>query len=217
MRKILHFDKDAIEEMDKQFRANFINSVTGYKSANLLGTVDQEGVTNLAVFSSITHLGSNPPLIGFITRPTVVPRHTYANIKTTGVFTINHINAAIIEEAHQTSARYDTHVSEFDATGLTPEFLKEGKAPFVAEAHIKIACRYVNEYPIKENGTLLVIGAIEDIYLPEGVHDTEDGWIDLSKTRGVTINGLDSYAEPQLLDRLQYAKTDLPTTSILKS
>ncbi len=216
MRKILHFDKDAIEEMDKRFRANFINSVTGYKSANLLGTIDQEGVTNLAVFSSITHLGSHPPLIGFITRPTVVPRHTYANIKATGIFTVNHIHAKIIEEAHQTSARSDAVTSEFAVTGLTPKFIKKGKAPFVAEAHIKMACRYVNEYPIKENGTLLVVGAIEDIYLPEGVHDTEDGWIDLSKARGVTINGLDSYAEPQLLDRLQYAKPDAPITSILK-
>lgn len=215
MKKILHFDKNAIDGMEKRFRANFINSVTGYKSANLLGTVDQEGVTNLAVFSSVTHLGSNPALLGFVTRPTVVPRHTYANIKNTGVFTVNHIHAGIIEKAHQTSARYDPNISEFDASGLTPEFIKEMKAPFVKEAHIKIACRYVNEYPIQENGTLLVIGAIEDIYLPEDIH-TEDGWIDLGKTRGVTINGLDSYAEPQLLDRLQYAKPDTPTTSILK-
>lgn len=216
MKKILHFDKNAIEEMDKRFRANFINSVTGYKSANLLGTVDEDGITNLAVFSSITHLGSHPALIGFITRPTVVPRHTYSNIKTTGVFTVNHIHADIIEEAHQTSARYDADISEFDVTKLTPEFINDCKTPFVAEAHIKIACRYVNEYPIKENGTLLVVGAIEDIYLPDGIHDIEDGWINLEKARGVTINGLDSYAEPQLLDRLQYAKTDVPTRSILK-
>jgi len=148
LRKILHFDKDAIEGMDKRFRANFINSVTGYKSANLLGTIDKEEITNLAVFSSVTHLGSHPPLIGFITRPTLVPRHTYLNIKETGIFTINHINTAIIKEAHQTSARYDATISEFDATGLTAEFIGNHKAPFVKEAHIKIACRYVNEYPI---------------------------------------------------------------------
>jgi len=216
LKKILHFDKSAIEEMDKRYRANFINSVTGYKSANLLGTIDKEGITNLAIFSSITHLGSHPALIGFITRPTIVPRHTYANIKATGVFTINHINTTIIKEAHQTSARYDATTSEFNTTGLTPEFLNDTKAPFVAEAHIKIACRYVNEYPIKENGTLLVVGAIEDIYLPENIHNTEDGWIDLGKVKGVTINGLDSYAEPKLLDRLQYAKPNIPTSSILK-
>lgn len=215
MRKILHFDKEAIENMDQRFRANFINSVTGYKSANLLGTIDKEGIPNLAVFSSVTHLGSHPPLVGFITRPTVVPRHTYLNIKETGVFTINHVNTSIIKEAHQTSARYDAAISEFDATGLTTEFIDEFKVPFVKEAHIKIACHYINEYAIEENGTVLMVGAIQDIYLPEGVH-TEDGWIDLSKTQGVTINGLDSYSQPELLDRLQYAKPDKPTASILK-
>ncbi|WP_299679174.1 flavin reductase [uncultured Dokdonia sp.] len=215
MRKILHFDKEAIENMDQRFRANFINSVTGYKSANLLGTIDKEGIPNLAVFSSVTHLGSHPPLVGFITRPTVVPRHTYLNIKETGVFTINHVNTSIIKEAHQTSARYDAAISEFDATGLTTKFIDGFKVPFVKEAHIKIACHYVNEYAIKENGTVLMVGAIQDIYLPEGVH-TEDGWIDLSKTQGVTINGLDSYSQPELLDRLQYAKPDKPTASILK-
>ncbi len=216
MEKILHFGKDTIENMEKRYRANFINSVTGYKSANLLGTVNQNGTENLAIFSSVTHLGSHPPLIGFITRPTVSPRHTYINIKETGFFTINHINESIIEQAHQTSARYDATVSEFNATGLTPELLNNFRAPFVKEAHIKIACRYVNEYAIEENGTILVIGAIEDIYLPEDIH-TEDGWIDLSKSQGVTINGLDSYSSPQLLDRLQYAKPDKPTSSILKT
>jgi len=48
------------------------------------------------------------------------------------------------------------------------------------------------------------------------ISHTEDGWIDLSEANGVTINGLDSYSQPQLLDRLQYAKPDKPTTSILK-
>ena len=215
MRKILHFDREAIEGMHKRYRANFINSITGFKSANLLGTIDKEGITNLAVFSSVTHLGSHPPLIGFITRPAVVPRHTYTNARETGVFTINHIHVDIIQQAHQTSARYDAAVSEFDATGLTPEFIGDHKAPFVQEAHVKIACRYVNEYAIEENNTVLVVGAIEDIFLPEGIH-TEDGWIDLSKANGVTINGLDSYAQPKLLDRLQYAKPDIPTSSILK-
>jgi len=119
MEKILHFTSDVIENMDKRFRANFINSVTGFKSANLLGSISKDGVTNLAVFSSVTHLGSNPALLGFVTRPTVVPRHTYSNIKENKQFTVNHINSSIIAQAHQTAARYDSEVSEFDATGLT--------------------------------------------------------------------------------------------------
>ena len=78
----MHFDEEQIENLDKIFRINLINSCSGYKSANLIGTISDKGVKNLAVFSSITHLGSNPPLLGFFLRPTeIVPRHTYLNIK----------------------------------------------------------------------------------------------------------------------------------------
>jgi hypothetical protein len=61
----MHFDEEQIENLDKIFRINLINSCSGYKSANLIGTISDKGVKNLAVFSSITHLGSNPPLLGF--------------------------------------------------------------------------------------------------------------------------------------------------------
>ncbi len=215
MEKILHFDRTAIEAMPQRFRANFINSVTGYKSANLIGTISDDGVHNLAVFSSVVHLGSHPPLLGFITRPTVVPRHTYLNIKANHYFTVNHIARSFIKAAHHTAARYDETVSEFEKSELTPEFKDDFKAPFVAESKIKIACRYKNEYAIVENGTVFIIGAIEAIYLPQGIH-TEDGWINLEKANGVTINGLDSYASPKLIDRLAYAKPDIVVTSILK-
>jgi flavin reductase (DIM6/NTAB) family NADH-FMN oxidoreductase RutF len=57
-------------------RLNLINSCTGYKSANLIATKSEDGAVNVAIFSSITHLGSNPALIGFIVRPTTVPRNT---------------------------------------------------------------------------------------------------------------------------------------------
>lgn len=215
MEKIVHFNSEAIKKMENRFRANFINSVTGFKSANLLGTQSSEGITNLAIFSSVTHLGSNPALLGFVTRPTVVPRHTYANIQATKIFTVNHINSHIIDKAHQTAARYDSRQSEFDKTGLTEEHLGNFSAPFVKEAHVKIGCEYINQYEIKENGTLLIVASIKHIYIPE-LSFTEDGWIDLNRIDGVTINGLDSYSSPQLLDRFSYAKPDKTVSSILK-
>ena len=137
MEKILHFDNDAIQNMEQRFRANFINSVTGYKSSNLIGTIAEDGITNLAVFSSVIHLGSHPPLLGFITRPTTVPRHTYINCKTTKVFTVNHIHSALIKQAHHTAARYDDEISEFKKSNLTEVYLHSFKAPFVKESYIK--------------------------------------------------------------------------------
>ena len=64
-----HFTKKNILEMDKVKRLNIVNSITGIKPGNLIGTISNDNFPNLAIFSSIVHLGSNPALLGFILRP----------------------------------------------------------------------------------------------------------------------------------------------------
>ena len=122
-KEMLHYTRKDIDQMEKIFRLNLINSCTGYKSANLIGTQSADGKTNLAVFSSITHLGSNPPLIGFVLRPTTVPRDSYRNIKASSLFTVNHIHHDTVADAHHTSAKYPEDVSEFSKTDFEPEYI----------------------------------------------------------------------------------------------
>ncbi len=203
---MIHYSRTDIDQMDKIFRLNLINSCTGFKSANLLGTKSLNDVSNVAVFSSITHLGSNPPLIGFILRPTTVPRDTYRNIKDTGVFTVNHIYSDIIEDAHHTSAKYPDEVSEFTKTDLEEEFLGNFPAPFVKGTKIRLGCRFLNEYEIKENNTLLLVSSVEHVFIADQDIQQEDGWLKLENANTVTINGLDGYATTSLLDRYAYAR-----------
>ena len=200
-----HFSKENIDALTTRYKNNLINSISGYKSANLIGTKNKAGNTNLAVFNSVVHLGSNPALLGFILRPTTVPRHSYQNIKETGVFTINHINQEQIEDAHHSSAKYAENISEFDQTNLEAEYKADCLAPFVKGAPVQIACRYVNDYLIKENDTLLVVGAIEHLFIQEEMM-LEDGYVQLDKGEVVTVNGIDGYALPQLLARFPYAR-----------
>jgi flavin reductase (DIM6/NTAB) family NADH-FMN oxidoreductase RutF len=187
------------------YRINLINSCTGYKSANLIGTKDAKGISNVAVFSSVTHIGSNPPLLGFFLRPTTVLRNTYENIKETGKYTINHIYEGILEDAHHTSAKYDKTISEFEMTNLNEEYKDNFIAPFVKGCPIQMAMSYVEEYPIKVNNTILVIGEIEKLYVSDKAIQ-KDGFINLSKAHVATINGLDGYAVPELKTRLDYQR-----------
>ncbi len=200
-----HFSKENIDALATRYKNNLINSISGYKSANLIGTKNKAGNTNLAVFNSVVHLGSNPALLGFILRPTTVPRHSYQNMKETGVFTINHISKDQIEDAHHSSAKYAENISEFDQTNLEAEYKANCLAPFVKGAPVQIACRYVNDYLIKENDTLLVVGAIEHLFVQEEML-LEDGYVQLDKGEVVTVNGIDGYALPQLLARFPYAR-----------
>lgn len=200
-----HFQLKDLEKMSKIYRLNLVNCITGYKSANLVGTKSVEGNENLAIFSSVIHLGSNPALIGFVLRPTTVPRHTYANIKATGIFTLNAITDKQIADAHHTSAKYPAGVSEFDQTDLVTESKKNWNAPFVQGAPIQLGCRYQNEYFIKENDTIMVVASIVDIYISEPLL-LKDGWVQLDQGNIVSINGLDGYTAPQLLERFPYAR-----------
>ena len=203
-----HITSEEIRQMEKIFRLNLINSITGYKSANLIATKSSKNIVNVAVFSSVTHLGSEPPLLGFITRPTKeVPRNTYKNIKESQYFTVNHIQKDMIEKAHQTAAKYDEEISEFQKTGLEEEYLDGFFAPYVKQSTVKLGCKFINEYYIKENDTIMLIGGIEHIYFDEGIQ-APDGWLRLDDAETVTINGLDGYALPNLLDRFHYARPD---------
>ena len=68
-----------------------------------------------------------------------------------------------------------------------------------------MACKYLNEYHIKENDTILIVGSIEDLYVKDSIL-LEDGWIQLDLGGIVTINGLDGYAIPKLQERFPYAR-----------
>lgn len=132
-------------------------------------------------------------------------RHTLANILDSRFYTINHINAHIYEKAHQTSARYPKLVSEFDATGLTPEYKNEFVAPFVKESQIQIAMEFKERIEISINQTIMIIGEIKAIYFPSDCLSL-DGFMNIEKAGTISVSGLDSYHTTQVLKRLDYAK-----------
>jgi flavin reductase (DIM6/NTAB) family NADH-FMN oxidoreductase RutF len=165
----MHYTRDQINDLEKIKKINLINSCSGYKSANLIGTISKEGITNVAVFSSVTHLGSNPPTLGFILRPTTVPRDTYKNILESGVFTINHIFENIIEDAHHTSAKYEEVISEFDITGLEDEYYNDCIAPFVKGSPVQMEMKFIEEYHIKSNNVIHIIAEIKNLYVKDDI------------------------------------------------
>jgi flavin reductase (DIM6/NTAB) family NADH-FMN oxidoreductase RutF len=202
-----------IKSWERFYRANFINSLTGFKSVNLIGTVNAAGQTNLGVFSSIVHIGSDPALVGYINRPALAAPHTIANIQSTGVYTINHIHPSFVEQAHQTSAKYPDDVSEFDEVGLTPEFMEGVQAPFVRESRVKYALELKEIIPITLNNTFLVIGEIQHVKMEDDIL-SEDGFLFLDRAASLCSNGIDGYYSTQLIDRYQYAKPGLKVRKI---
>jgi flavin reductase (DIM6/NTAB) family NADH-FMN oxidoreductase RutF len=208
-----YLNSEEIKNLHTNKNIHLINSLGGFKSVALIGTKAETGNTNLAIFSSIFHLGANPPLIGLIFRPSQPMRDTLKNILENKYYTINHLNETIYRQAHQTSARYDASVSEFDCTDLTPEFKNEFEAPFVKESNVQIGLIFREKIDIAINNTHMIIGEIVQIYFPEECQ-SPDGFLDLEKANTITCSGLDSYHKTTKLDRLSYAKPNIPITSI---
>lgn len=197
--------QNEILEMETRYRASLINSLGGFKSVVLISTVSKNNQPNLAIFNSLFHLGANPALCGFIVRPDVSPRHTLSNILETKYFTINHLNEEIYVNAHQSSARFDETVSEYDACQLTPQAIENQQVTYVKESRVKFLCEFQQKVDVEINGTIMVIGLIKEIILPEGVV-MPDGFIDLEQADTITCSGLDSYHKTMKLGRLTYAK-----------
>lgn len=199
--------RQQIADMEKVPRLKLTNSLAGFKSVNLIGTVDNEGRENAAIFSSVIHAGSSPPLLGCLVRPETVPRHTYQNLKSTGWYTINHVHKELIERAHQTSGKYRKDLSEFEMCDLTPIYSDRCPAPYVEEAHIRMGMKLVEEHQIQSNKTIFLIGSVEEVTLPES-SIRSDKSVDIEFAGTVALSGLDTYHRTEEIDRLPYIRVN---------
>ena len=198
-------NSDDIKQLEQNYRRSFINSLAGFRQAVLVGTKSADGYTNLAIFNSLIHLGADPALFGLISRPGVVQRDTLQNIVDSKVYTLNYVQATAYKKAHQTSARYDKQISEFEKVGFSEVYHAGCYAPFVAEAVVKIAMKLEDMMDISVNNTVLIIGSIVQVEIDAAMVG-EDGFVDLSAADTLISQGLDAYFTTNPIGRLPYAK-----------
>ncbi|WP_066758897.1 flavin reductase family protein [Crocinitomix algicola] len=188
----MQLKKEEINNLDRKFRLNLINSITGIKPANLIGTRSKIGEDNVAIFSSVVHLGSYPAQIGMVMRPQNDGlKDTYANILETEFYTINHITESFIEKAHYTSAKLPKAQSEFDRMNLKRSFIDGFFAPFVGESKVKIGMKFLESINLP-NGCIFVVGEVVLVDLPDDLLN-EKGQLNLTAYEAVGIGGLNNY------------------------
>lgn len=210
-----YYDSASIKRLDKRVRANFINSLSGHKSANLVATKGLSGVENIAMISSAFHVGANPPLLGLVMRPHTVARHTLQNMKDTGLFTVNHVHAGMLEQAHQCSANYPADESEFAACGLCASYSNNFAAPYIEQSRIKFGLEVREIQVLNINLTELVIAEIVEV-ITDKAYLSDDGYVDIESAGSMSVSGLDSYHNSERVERFSYAKPGAPLHSIWK-
>ena len=202
---IKKYNKSDIFSLDKPLKINLINSITGLKPANLIGT-KSKNIENIAIFSSVVHLGSNPPHIGFIIRPQYKRKtDTYLNLLDNPYFSINSIQNETIEKAHKTSNKYNRDISEFDQLEIEKIYIDDYNAPFVKNSSIKIGLKKIDEI-VLPNRCKMIIGEVELIIVDRKILDL-DGNIDYSKSTFTCISGLQNYYNVELSRQMKRGKS----------
>ena len=199
----MKINKKDINNLDKIYRLNLINSISGIKPGNLIGTKSINGVDNVAIFSSVVHLGSNPAQIGFVLRPQRRRKSdTYCNIKATNFYTINHITKQMYVKAHNTSIK--DNESEFELLNIEKEYQEGFYAPYVEKSPIKLGMKLIDMI-LLPNDCLFVIGQIENLYIENKLLNS-DGTLDLEIGDIMGIGGLNTYYKLNKIDSLPYVR-----------
>ncbi|MAC78746.1 MAG: nitrilotriacetate monooxygenase [Rhodobacteraceae bacterium] len=144
-----------------------------------IGTLNADGVPNLAPYSFFMPLGANPHMIAFTSEGM---KHSPANAKAQGEFTFSLATDALKEAMNVSSGAHPDGANEFALAGLTPGRSVAVRAPFVAESPAALECKTISVAPLvdMDGNTVnryLVIGQvvqthIRDEYIVNGRFDT---------------------------------------------
>lgn len=173
----------------------------------LISTVGENGVFNVAPFSSIVTVSVKPRLEGIeiSTRRDGQKKDTLRNIEFSKEFVINIIEETMAEAMNQTSVDYPPDVSEFKEAGLTPVKADIVKAPMVGESPINMECRLVQTLQFGEFPRIscFVIGEVVLIHIKEQYY--VDGSINTLKLKTIGRLGGDFYCRTADLFKVKRA------------
>ena len=155
-----------------------------------VSTAGEDGVFNLAPFSSFGVICVKPPIL-YISVGTAPGENkdTFINIKYTGDFVVNVVDEALAEKMNMTAARYPADVSEFTDAGLTPLPSDKVKSPRVAESPLNMECKLerIIEFGGSQNVNRVVIGEIVRAHVRNSI--LKDGLIDPARIKAIARLG----------------------------
>lgn len=102
-----------------------------------VATRSTAGVRNVAPHSYFNVLSSDPPVVHFTSTGV---KDTLTNVRATGEFVINVVDAELLETMNLTSADFPAEEDEFDWAGLAAESAVTVSAPRVAAAKGHLEC-----------------------------------------------------------------------------
>jgi len=148
-------------------------------------TINEDGLVNLAPYSFFNAFSSNPPILVFSSNRRVsdnTTKDTLHNIEINKEVVINVVNYAIVRQMAVAAVNFDSAVSEFSKTGLTPVPSDIVKPPRVKESPVQMECKVKEIITLGKHGGAghLIICDVVKMHVSEEVID-ENNRIDPHK------------------------------------
>ncbi len=146
-------------------------------------TLDRDGLPNAAPFSFFNVFANDPALlaIGIGGRPNGDDKDTAANIRRSGQFVVNLVNADTVNAMNVTAIDFPTGVDELVEAGLTTLPSTKIAPPRIAESPVAFECERFTTLEIGPDRSL-VLGRIVAMHIrDEAVKDAKRCHVDTPK------------------------------------
>jgi flavin reductase (DIM6/NTAB) family NADH-FMN oxidoreductase RutF len=160
-----------------------------------IGTLDRNGVANLAPYSFFNAVSDRPPMLMFSSGG---HKDSLRNIEATGEFTCSIATWALREAMNLSSAAVAPGVDEFELAGLGKAASRYVKPPRVAESPAAFECRLWKTLPVPatkpggESVYTVVFGMVVGIYIDDAF--IKDGVVQSGQMRPLARLGYMDYA-----------------------
>lgn len=167
----------ASSELTPRENARIIKTVVSPRPIAWISTLSEDGIENLAPFSSYNYISSNHPVVAFNTPNEEHGglKDTTQNIRDTGEFAVNVVTTPLLEKMDRTSDPVPSGTSEFDHASIERAPCKTISPPRVADAVATMECTFHDSIEIYDR--VMVLGDVDYYHISEEIET--DGKINM--------------------------------------
>ena len=172
------------------------NAIITPRPIGWISSRDAQGRDNLAPYSFFNGAAYEPPQVMFASTGSKADRDSgkdsLANIRETGVFCVNVVEAAAIDAMNMSAGDYGRDVDEFSRAGLARAQCITIDCARVADAPAALECRMTQIVRLKGADNHVVFGEVTGIHLRDDC--LVDGKFDITRFNPLARLGYRDYA-----------------------
>jgi flavin reductase (DIM6/NTAB) family NADH-FMN oxidoreductase RutF len=176
---------------------NPFNALVTPRPIGWISTRSADGHDNLAPYSFFNAVAYTPPQVMFASTGRKPDRgdtkDSLAQIRETGVFCVNIVEAAAAEAMNRTSGPWAAGVDEFADAGIAREDCRTIPCARVAGAPAALECRLSQVVTLEGRSNFLILGVVTGIHIRDDVL-TPEGRVDVTRFRPLARLGYMDYA-----------------------